>query len=345
MSPPARPTTRASWVAAIARALDHRGLDGRAIACRAGIPSGWLDDPARRIPVDGIGPLWRAAVRATGDDSFGLSVPPWLDTRAFGPFAEALLASETPYLALRRAARLASVLSDVVLVTVHDAGPTLRVSIDRASDARVEDEAIDAAVAALLGMVRLVAAPAALDPCAISLRRARPHAERRFARILRAPIAFGARRDVLEYSRHELRRPVPRADGARARRAERFASGEVVRCSSRVRDLVVDRLVDGPPSEREIARELGVSTRALQIRLAREGTTYRDVLETTREALARAHLGEGALPVKWIGSLLGFAHTSGFSRAFRQWTGMSPREFARRAAPHLGASRPSCANG
>lgn len=339
MTPPSRtrvresrrgtaPTSRASWVAAIIRALDHRGIDGREVARGAGIPETALDRATERIPMAGIGPLWRAAVAATGDDAFGISVPPRLDRGAFGPFAEALLASETPYLALRRTARLASFLSDGVLINLHDAGSSVRVSLDRIPTVRVEDEAIDAGVATLVGMVRLLTAPVVLDPLAVSLRRSRPRSVDRFARILRAPIEFGAARDVIAYRRADLLRPTAAADAARARRAERFASGEIPLWSARVRDLIGDRLIDGPPSERVVAHELAVSTRALQVHLTNEGTTYRAVLEATREALARAHLREGAMPVKGIASLLGFAHTSGFSRAFKQWTGLGPREFA-----------------
>jgi AraC-like DNA-binding protein len=203
----------------------------------------------------------------------------------------------------------------------------VRVALDPVPGGRTEPEAIDAGFATLLGMLRLLVAPTLLDPLELSLRRERPRTLERFSTVFRAPIAFGAPRDVMTFRRSDLLLPTTAADAAHARRAERVASGEVVLWSTRVRDRIADRLVDGPPSERAIARELAVSTRALQVHLAREGTTYRAVLEGTREALARAYLGEGRMPVKWIASLLGFAHTSGFSRAFKQWTGLGPREF------------------
>jgi len=287
----------------------------------------------------GIGPLWRAAVAATGDDAFGLAVPPRLDLGAFGPLREALFTSETPYLALRRAARLASFLSEGVLVSLHDAGGTVRVALDPVPGTRAEAEAIDAALATILGMVRLLVFPAALDPLEVSLRRDAPRATERFTTVFRAPIRFGAPRDVMSFQRTALLRRTVAADAAHARRAERTASGEVALWSARVRDLIADRLIDGPPTEGAIARDLAVSTRALQAHLAGEATSYRRVLEETRAALARAYLLERRMPVKWIASLLGFAHTSGFSRAFKQWSGLGPRQFV--AAARDAGERPA----
>ena len=43
--------------------------------------------------------------------------------------------------------------------------------------------------------------------------------------------------------------------------------------------------------------------------------------------MARSYLDEGHASVTEIAFLLGFADTSSFSRAFRRWTGLSPRAY------------------
>ena len=80
------------------------------------------------------------------------------------------------------------------------------------------------------------------------------------------------------------------------------------------------------------AQSLGMSLRNLQRRLEEEGTSYRQALNDTRRDIARSYLDEGHTSVTEIAFLLGFADTSGFSRAFRRWTGLSPRTYSRHQA-------------
>ena len=67
---------------------------------------------------------------------------------------------------------------------------------------------------------------------------------------------------------------------------------------------------------------------ALQTALSREGVTYRDVLNRTREHLACGYLEGGGYSIKEVAFLLGFADATSFSRAFKRWTRSSPQQFA-----------------
>jgi AraC-like DNA-binding protein len=67
----------------------------------------------------------------------------------------------------------------------------------------------------------------------------------------------------------------------------------------------------------------------LKRRLKQRGLTFQDLLTSTRIDLARRQLSRGA-PVTNVAADLGYSQVSAFSRAFRQWTGVSPREYLRR---------------
>ena len=71
-----------------------------------------------------------------------------------------------------------------------------------------------------------------------------------------------------------------------------------------------------------------MSPRKMQRHLAEEGTSYKSLLNDARVDLARNYVREARLNVTEIAFVLGFADTSTFSRAFKRWTGMSPRRFA-----------------
>jgi AraC-like DNA-binding protein len=74
-----------------------------------------------------------------------------------------------------------------------------------------------------------------------------------------------------------------------------------------------------------LARALGCSRQTLYRRLRAEGTTFETLLDGLRRRLARRLLREERLSVKETSYRLGFADPAAFSRAFKRWTGSSPR--------------------
>jgi AraC-like DNA-binding protein len=75
-----------------------------------------------------------------------------------------------------------------------------------------------------------------------------------------------------------------------------------------------------------------MSTRTLQRRLGDEGSSFQTVLTSTRMALARHYLTNETISTVEISFLLGYADSSSFYRAFRDWTGLTPEQMRAGAA-------------
>ena len=113
--------------------------------------------------------------------------------------------------------------------------------------------------------------------------------------------------------------------GEIAKAARKRREGRATSFRKRVEAELEPRLADGPPRIEPIARALGCSRQTLYRRLKAEGLTFEQVLDDLRRRRALKLIRESALAVKEIAYRLGFSDPAAFSRAFKRWTGKSPR--------------------
>jgi AraC-like DNA-binding protein len=92
----------------------------------------------------------------------------------------------------------------------------------------------------------------------------------------------------------------------------------------RVSAVLLELLPGNEATIEKTAERLGTSKRTLQRRLEDEGETFRTLVNTCRENLARHYLLNTSLPGYEIAFLLGFEDPNSFYRAFMTWTGQTP---------------------
>jgi AraC-like DNA-binding protein len=74
-----------------------------------------------------------------------------------------------------------------------------------------------------------------------------------------------------------------------------------------------------------------MSARTLQRRLHDEATSFAALLDTFRREASVRLLRERDLSVEEVAFMLGYSEPSSFYRAFRRWTGQTPRIYRRSA--------------
>lgn len=67
--------------------------------------------------------------------------------------------------------------------------------------------------------------------------------------------------------------------------------------------------------------------RQLQRELQAENTSYQQLLDETRQKLALSYLKDRENSLGDVAFLLGFSKPSAFYRAFKRWTGQTPRTY------------------
>ncbi len=80
-------------------------------------------------------------------------------------------------------------------------------------------------------------------------------------------------------------------------------------------------------TQEAVADQVGLSVRNLQRRLKTLGTTYQNLLDESRQALAMRLVESSNMPLYEIAFMVGYAEPSAFYKAFRRWTGSTPGEY------------------
>jgi len=91
----------------------------------------------------------------------------------------------------------------------------------------------------------------------------------------------------------------------------------------RVRELLRMQ-PDSPHTGESLAMELHVSSRTLHRQLQEEGTSLQALKNEIRRDRAVDLLNRTSRPIKQIAPAVGFLNEKSFSRAFKQWTGVTP---------------------
>jgi AraC-like DNA-binding protein len=317
---------------AIVPLLQELGADPAAVLQRVGMSPDALGDSANRLPFGAAGALVDECARATGCPHFGLL----LGIRS-GP-AAAGLSSEL----MRHAQTVRDGLQLLIdFQHLHDRGGVVALTPHGADDVELSyviyhpdtpgtSQVLDASIAISCSIMRSLCGPR-WSPAEVMLSRARPPSVSPYRAFYRAPIRFDAPRSAVIFPAWHLDLPIAGTDPDERRRLAALAAELDSARPASVTELTLRTLgrmiVALPPSGDKVAEVLGIKRRRLRERLAAEGTSIKALLEDLRCELARQLLEGSRMPIGEIASTLHYSKPGAFSRAFKAWTGKTPRQW------------------
>ena len=160
-----------------------------------------------------------------------------------------------------------------------------------------------------------------------------PDDSKEYVRIFSCPVLFNQTTTALVFHSRDLSIPIvaentklfPVSDNS-PRNPYKTLDG-MKEYSKKVNILLFGQLKKGSPCIKQIAKELGMSVRCLQMKLNKEGETFSRIVRNVRKDLAKTYLVDRDYTIDEITYLLGFSDPSVFHRAFKNWTGLTPGEF------------------
>ncbi|MAQ14345.1 MAG: AraC family transcriptional regulator [Sandaracinus sp.] len=311
------------------------GADPADVLRRAGLPEDLLARSGERLSTAAYFRLWRAAEETLGDPLMPLHVAERLRGDVFAPALFAALCSPDLRVALERIRHYKPLVAPMrLLLDERDGGCAVELEwldpVEEPPASLVTLELLFFVTLARLGTRERVV------PRAVEMDRL-PEDLAAYESFLGVPLVPAARRRVV-FDARDLDRPFLTSNESmwsmfepqlRQCLAQMDASATT---EARVRAALLEALPAGRGAADLVAKRLGLSKRTLQRRLAGEATSFQEVLQSTREALARHYLERTDLAPSEISFLLGFEEPNSFYRAFATWTGRTPSEV--RSAVH-----------
>jgi AraC-like DNA-binding protein len=297
---------------------------------------GLLPDSAGALPaltLSGLNALWDALRVEAGEFGVGLRVGQRVRLETFEAFGHVLASSRSLGDACLHACRLASLATDALELSLHVDGAVATLINRPRFPAFYHPESSELIVSGMLALARQLTGRA-IVPSEVHFTHGPPPSLEHHEAILWAPVRFGHTCNGCVVPTDVLHTPItrkatssPRLDAlVAAALAERPGASTLTR---QVRTAIAAELPGGNPSAERIAEQLGLHPKTLSRALREEGTTHRKVLDELRLELAERYFAGGGHSIAEVASLLGYADTSAFRRAFRRRTGVPPTRYLR----------------
>jgi AraC-like DNA-binding protein len=305
----------------------------------AGLTVASVRDPTGRIPILGYAHLWHQALRLTDDPFVGLAIGRSVRGERFGLASHAASHSANFRQVLLRLSKYAPLINDLLECTLSETARVASFSSTYRRDLLdLERHAADLTFSVVVTWARQhLGGTFAVKE--VRLKHRSSFGRNVYESFFAAPVRFGCARSELLFDSALLDQPVREADVQLGAILERYASEEIVSqpvlgdLPARVLQLLHRELRAGRvPSLNQLCLELRLPARQVQRKLRQRSTSYRALLDSARASLAPSLLDEPGGSVSQVAFALGYAHPTGFIRAFKKWFGRTPGQH--RASGH-----------
>ncbi|MBE9182994.1 AraC family transcriptional regulator [Oculatella sp. LEGE 06141] len=318
-------------------AAAHHSVDPQSLCAAIGIDPGLLETPDSRINGEVNRAMWREVMKHTGDDHIGLHLGEAFNPSAVGILGYVLFSCQTLSQVFEKLSRYMRLFSQGVYIHCSVSQGQLLCDCDIVAHLQnylLEEprQPVESTFAAILTAVKLLTGKP-LYPYAVWFQHPRPADSSEHQRIFQSPVHFAQPTNRLIFDASCLEWAVLSANSTLLSVFEQHAETMLNDLSqhetytNQVVRAITEGLKGEIPSVEAIAHHLAISVRHLQRELKKEGTSYQQLLDRTRNELAIRYLKKPDIMIDDIAFLLGFSEPSAFHRAFKRWTGKTPRSY------------------
>ncbi len=319
----------------LARKLEDLGVAPAKVLRHAGLPIELFEQERIQVSTEELFALYRGIAEVSDDPAIGLALGTEPRVERYDPIAITAVSARSLRDALGRLARYKQLTCPEELV-VTERGAECRVRFRWLLAEETEPPVlIDLCFAWVVGIARRGTADL-VQPKRLELRGRRKN-RAAYAAHFACPATFEESENAIVFARADLDRPFVTHNAELAAALAPQLEAELAQRSSaalgdRVKGILKRQLAGRRPEIGEVARELRLSARTLQRRLAEDGASFQRLIQEARRELARHYLLHSTLELNETAYLLGYEDAHSFFRAFHDWEGSPPGEWRARHA-------------
>ncbi len=328
------PLIRNIFLAAVSKGADLGEL------CRAiGIAPEMLERADAFVDLDQSIKAWDAAIRASGDSFLGLHIGETTSPGLAGMLGFLMETSPDLLTAFTHATQFNGYISNMTVYSLEVRGDEFfyyaePLDVWNEASPGTARQVVEHSAAAFVHVTKLLSGKAKY-PLRVSMRYSRPADTREYLRVLKTEPAFNQPRNCLVYRLRDMQLPVIGHNPQLNLMFKGLLEKEIAKTKERetftneVRRVILQNFTATMPQLNDVVSHLNITPRTLQRKLQEEGTSFQSIAESVKSELAIGLLKNRSLTVNEVAYKLGYAEPSVFRRAFKKWTGVSPKGYGK----------------
>ncbi len=312
--------------------LKARQVDIDGFLRSLGLDPAAMRSPDTRLPIDVYLRIQDRAAELLHDPCFGLHMGEYAEPGSWSILGYMMMNCKTLGEAVAKSGRYARIIGNLIEGRVELRPDCVRMICFTPPHApAMSRHCFESTFSSLLRILRSLSG-APLCPLEATFIYPQPPAAGEYARVFGCPVRFAQPENSMTFDWATVNTPVQLPNPALLAYFEQYAQEFLAQMEQKetvtraAAKIILAHLDDENLSIETVAQEMTVSVRTLQKRLAAEGVVFSDLLKDIRQRLAKKYLCEN-YTVEQITYLLGFSEPSVFRKAFKKWSGFTPKEY------------------
>lgn len=301
-----------------------------------GVDPASVKAPDARIPIETYLLIQEGAAEFTHDPYFGLHMGEFAEAGSWSILGYLMMNCKTLGEAFEKSGRYSRIIGNLIEGSAHLRFNKVKLVFSTPPHApKMSRHCFEAVFSGCVKMMRNLTG-VKLSPLEVRFIYPAPASTAEYERVFCCPVLFEQKENSFTVDAKLGNLPILQANPVLLAQFENYAQefmAEIDRKDEHTRkvtELILSHMDDEKLSINSIAKEMSLSVRTLQSRLEEEGRVFSVLLQEIRAGLAKKYLRED-YSVEEITYLLGFSEPSVFRKAFKKWSGLTPREYRERS--------------